>query len=124
MFAFDATPEAIRHVLAADPAQQGHMPALALSGGQYELGPVLVNLPNARPATSSTTTTIAVTHQPSERQRQISGWIEQVAQFLETGALESFVRQEVAQSRIGIDFKKILLEQKTGRQRQTRRVVR
>ncbi|GJJ78390.1 hypothetical protein EMPS_10749 [Entomortierella parvispora] len=110
----DGGSEVIKQVL-IDPQQHG------TSTAPLEERPVLVNLPHTTPPVTAaeSTTVITIINQPSERQRQISSWIEQVAQLLGTHVLGSFVRNEVAHSRVGIDFKKILQEKKVRPQRRT-----
>ncbi|KAG0047842.1 hypothetical protein BGZ83_007199 [Gryganskiella cystojenkinii] len=118
----DVGSEAIKRALVAPEHRSSYLGSPpSTSSSENEHRPVMVHIPDS---TSPAPPTSATPNQPSDRQSHVSIWIEQVAQFLGSKVLESFVRSEVAQSKIGIDFKKILLDQKNQRQRSSRRVIR
>ncbi|KAF9287914.1 hypothetical protein BGZ68_001119 [Mortierella alpina] len=59
--------------------------------------------------------TTVTTPGPTLRQAQHSDWVDRTSDLLESKIMQCFVRDQVAAGRIGIDFRRILEEEKESR---------
>ncbi|KAG0374581.1 hypothetical protein BGX24_010231 [Mortierella sp. AD032] len=87
------------------------------------LKPQLLPTLPPKPTTNAAATGAGVGAGNQQQQQHDSQWTEAVNELLDSLVLQQFVRGEVADGRIGIDFKRIMADKKD-RRKSTRRVIR
>ncbi|KAG0265237.1 hypothetical protein BGZ95_003392 [Linnemannia exigua] len=87
------------------------------------LKPQLLPILPPKPTTNAAVTGAGAGTGNQQQQQHDSQWTEAVNELLDSAVLQQFVRGEVADGRIGIDFKRIMADKKD-RRKSTRRVIR